>query len=566
MPIALLVVQAIYTTATLMSVVLSIVLWQKRDNRPARTLFVATVFAGIWAIGLLLQTTTGRSWGAVVNRGMFIAISIVPAAGLVFALEFTGRENLVTRRTLGLLAVHPLFVTIFVLFDPGGLFFGPYVESTNAVGYEHDVGTAFWIHIAYSYLLVAGTAVILLEFLFRAEQTLYRMQALLLVAGIVVPLPMNGVFLFEIVNFDTTVLGFVSTFTLWTIAIVRYRLTDLRPIARDKIVDTVRDGVFVVDTEDRIIDNNPAARRVEWLDYEGSLVGDDFTELFQGTSELERRYTEMTASLDTSEQTLSYENRYIHFRVSPIMDARNRHVGWVILAQDITDRQNRQEELALLKDLQSRFLRHNLRNELNIVQTYTELLVDEDDPEQVENAQAVMDATERLLEWGDEAKAIDQLLETNDRVTREITGEIEEIVERVQAEFPDVSFEVTLPAEATVVCVPQAPRAIESVIDNAARYNDSENPRIEVVVTTETDQVQIRVTDNGPGLEFTEVETIRNREETALNHSSGFGLWLVDWVIEKSNGDLSFETDNGTIVELCFETPGAKKSGSTDER
>jgi hypothetical protein len=42
--------------------------------------------------------------------------------------------------------------------------------------------------------------------------------------------------------------------------------------------------------------------------------------------------------------------------------------------------------------------------------------------------------------------------------------------------------------------------------------------------------------------------------ESQLEHLSGFGLWLVNWVLSVSGGSLAFEDNNprGTVVRLAL--------------
>ena len=46
-----------------------------------------------------------------------------------------------------------------------------------------------------------------------------------------------------------------------------------------------------------------------------------------------------------------------------------------------------------------------------------------------------------------------------------------------------------------------------------------------------------------------ELEALFTRLESALEHGSGAGLWPTDWLVELSDGDLTFGvTDAGSVV------------------
>jgi signal transduction histidine kinase len=40
------------------------------------------------------------------------------------------------------------------------------------------------------------------------------------------------------------------------------------------------------------------------------------------------------------------------------------------------------------------------------------------------------------------------------------------------------------------------------------------------------------------------------KAETALDHGSGLGLWIVKWVVERSEGTIDFRNEDGACIEL----------------
>jgi|GEM_PF-980840 cell division inhibitor SulA len=60
-------------------------------------------------------------------------------------------------------------------------------------------------------------------------------------------------------------------------------------------------------------------------------------------------------------------------------------------------------------------------------------------------------------------------------------------------------------------------------------------------------------------LETAEQTATVEANETALEHGSGLGLWLVYWLAEKSEADLEFDDSKrgGSAVSIIFRTPAA---------
>ena len=75
---------------------------------------------------------------------------------------------------------------------------------------------------------------------------------------------------------------------------------------------------------------------------------------------------------------------------------------------------------------------------------------------------------------------------------------------------------------------------------------------------SETDTIVIEIADDGPGIPDAEIQPLEAGRETPLEHTSGLGLWLSQWIISLSGGTLSFEENDprGTIARIDLERAG----------
>jgi signal transduction histidine kinase len=93
--------------------------------------------------------------------------------------------------------------------------------------------------------------------------------------------------------------------------------------------------------------------------------------------------------------------------------------------------------------------------------------------------------------------------------------------------------------------------AVDNVVDNAVEHADRSDPRLDVAITVDDDSVVVRFADNGPGIPEQELSVLESDEETQLEHLSGLGLWLVNWVLENTDGEATFEsTASGSVVRF----------------
>src|SRR6266511_439847 len=86
-----------------------------------------------------------------------------------------------------------------------------------------------------------------------------------LVAALILPFLFNILYNFNIGPFgrvDLTAFAFVLAVVVVVWGIFRLRLLDIVPVARSRIVETMQDGVVVLDAYQRIVDLNPAAQSI----------------------------------------------------------------------------------------------------------------------------------------------------------------------------------------------------------------------------------------------------------------------------------------------------------------
>lgn len=215
----------------------------------------------------------------------------------------------------------------------------------------------------------------------------------------------------------------------------------------------------------------------------------------------------------------------------------------------------RREQMLLVHN---RILRHNLRNELNVIEGHAAQLEATTEGKDCEAARTIQRATTDLLELADRARTTERLLERSvtDREPIDIVGTLEESIERLHDEYPDVEVHLDAPKTASVVGGPELVVAFDELLENVGQHA-GETARVDISVHTEADTVRVLIADDGPGIPAATIERISGSTEISpVNHARGIGLWLVDWTVSLYDGSLEFLTDEsgtGTVVELTFE-------------
>lgn len=264
----------------------------------------------------------------------------------------------------------------------------------------------------------------------------------------------------------------------------------------------------------------------------------------------------------------------VDMSIRAIHDDHGDVEGFVVVLNDITERiqyeqelERREEELDLLRQIITRYLRHNLRNDLNVILGYGEMLVSDEtlSERQVQMAAKMVEMAERLLEKSDTARQYSRLLEQDSELSpNDLSAVVNRSVQKVSKQYPDVVFDVDVPESCTIRSRAGIQDAIEELILNATKHNDATSPHVHIQLR-DSKGARLVIEDNGSGISEFELETLERGKETPLLHSQGIGLWLSKWVIESVDGQLSFDRlDSGTRVTVEFPAPERVGSSGLD--
>ncbi len=198
-------------------------------------------------------------------KAQYISIGLIPVFWFYFALHYTSTH--LPPKLIRWLFIEPglLLATVWTNEWHGLWWTATRPIHVNGFLYvTFDRSLLFGIHVIYSYLLLGAGAWMLIRFSHRAAR-LYRGQALLLVVAALLPwlgnlLYINGwgptPFL------DLTPSAFALSSVSLVIAIFYYRLNTLTPVHPLAILDSMTDGVVVLDQSDRIVHLNQQAARM----------------------------------------------------------------------------------------------------------------------------------------------------------------------------------------------------------------------------------------------------------------------------------------------------------------
>jgi signal transduction histidine kinase len=215
----------------------------------------------------------------------------------------------------------------------------------------------------------------------------------------------------------------------------------------------------------------------------------------------------------------------------------------------------RLEERSSMVTVLNRILRHNVRNDVNIIAGRTQSVAEDVDDERLrEELDTVRRTALKLSDISDRTQRIKQLLVDRGAETTSLrlADALEAPLEEVRAEAPESTIRVDVPADVVVGASETLPLAIADVVEQIIVASDGPvSVDIDGTPTgTERDgqSVTLAVSDDGAGIPKMDVLAVERGEETPLNHAEGLALWCLKWTVDTTAGDLDVDPEGATVA------------------
>ena len=254
--------------AGILSFFTAIRLWKLRTSPGAVPLSLLFISIAIWSIGSTFETIfTEIDLKIIFVQIQYLGISWTTVFWLLFCLRYTNRQRLTTLNFFMVFSWVPIATMILAFTNQYHNLLWSNLDLNLVRGISvlaQERGVWFWVNAAYSHGLYLAGLFLLIQNYFRTPFGLRQQTLLIILAGFV-PGIINYITLstgnpFPLLNL--TALSFVFMGLMIVFVVYYHRLLDIIPIARDTTIENMRDGIIVIDLNDRIIDINPAGEKI----------------------------------------------------------------------------------------------------------------------------------------------------------------------------------------------------------------------------------------------------------------------------------------------------------------
>jgi PAS domain S-box-containing protein len=342
----------LYALTVAISLISAFIAFQHRNVSGGWTLTILLIFTAWWSLGGVFESSSipvGNKffW----SKAEYFGGVNVPVLFLLLAVFYTHPNLILKKSWIAALFIVPA-ITFFAAvtndwhhliwtgYDPGP-------AGSYQIIYRH--GVWFWTgFIGYSYLMLVLSTIVLGNSLFQYK-SIFRYQASAIMLSAILPWTGNILYLLHLnplPGLDLTRIAFSGSGIILVFAMERFRLLDLTPRARALLLETMSDGLLVIDSSRRIVDINPAARSLLEISKDDQVIG-------RKVSYLESSHGRLITSIimeNGKDKVYYFSPRYIEITITPLFNKKEKLSGLCISMHDITDLKEKENAVRLSEE------------------------------------------------------------------------------------------------------------------------------------------------------------------------------------------------------------------------
>jgi diguanylate cyclase (GGDEF)-like protein len=315
----------------------------------------------LWTVAYVLELASADLSAKVLWANVqFIGATVLPLVWFLAMRSAVGARPLPHWALAGLgSAGAAILAGIFI--NPGSLFRGhPALDTSGSIAFmAADYGPLYyfiWAPFAWS-LLIASLVVLARGF--RRGRGLVRWRSRLLFLATLLPMVAGALYSGGVLpwrNFNPAMASLSVSCLLCAVALLRYRLLQLTPLARDAVIEQLADGIVVSDAGGLVTDFNAAASAI-LPELTPQALGMPLADLLAGREGFAHSYGAARVAaprdgsqperddIDEESTTLAVQDRggaaalrYYSLRVAPVRRRNGRRIGEALVLHDVTRR------------------------------------------------------------------------------------------------------------------------------------------------------------------------------------------------------------------------------------
>nr|WP_121271261.1 histidine kinase N-terminal 7TM domain-containing protein [Pedobacter schmidteae] len=541
----------------------------------------------VWSLGygLELASNTLSLMRFFINIE-YIGITTLPVNWFLFCLHLSGRESWYKKKlNLGVLLSISLITVLLVWTNEY------HHLQYRSISVDHtgpfpmlilEPGIWYRCFTVFFYILLALGSYLILR-TFRKADPIYKRQNYTIFFAALIPWLVNLAYLLglrPLDNLDLTPFAFIVAIFLISVAIYRFKLFDILPVAGEKVLDLIQDGYLVLDGQHRIIDYNLAFKNYLTDEQKHNIIGTQIETLFPKQEQFlafiqNQKSGKIEMKLKVGRNTFDLEANIMYLNENQL-----NNEATVIKLQDLTAAKEearksklQTEELKKLNNLKDKIfsiIAHDLRGPLvNLSEVLKMVNTDMISPDEFKSLSPKLsrdilyttDLLENILHWSRsqlKGYGINQVqFELRNMIINEVNYHLPSAAIKNIHILHDVFPGLIVYADMLMIQI-----VVRNILNNSIKFcNDGCEISINAVYTNR--RIMLCIEDNGKGMSAEALEMLStgasvSTRGTMNEKGTGLGLVICKDFMERNNGKMQITSELGKGTKFYLYLPVAE--------
>lgn len=560
----------------------------KRGGKAVKWFSLMMISNSIWSAAYGLELASGSlSQIKFFINIEYLGIATLPLNWFLFCLHFCGKECWYKKPlNVFLLLIIPTITILMVWTNKfHHLHYKEIVIDTTGPFPMAGITTGIWYQIFTIYfyiLLIIGCYLILAKF--KTSDQVYKRQNYSIIIAASIPWVANIAYLLgfrPLGHIDATPFAFIITCFFILIGIYRFKLFDIIPIAREKVLELMQDGFLVLDQKNRIIDFNKSI--INYINNSNQeLVGTNISQIFPNQEKfLEKIYSNKPGKIEL-EVVKNEKVLYLEADILFLYENKINNDFSIIKLQDLTEIKNdaiiakqQSTELERLNELKDRIfsiISHDLRGPLVNLSEVLKMIANDQItiaefksllPTLSKDIIYTTDLLENILHWSRSQLKGFGINKEFFNLRNLVKNEIDYHLPAAELKKIKIIHDV-FPNEIVFADMLMIQIVVRNIINNAIKFCDL-NCEVKITAVYQKDKtLKLCISDNGIGIKKEILEKLFNKENistrgTLNEKGTGLGLLVCKEFMIKNDGKLEVTSVEGKGAEFSIYIPTTYK-------
>ncbi|HMZ08137.1 MAG TPA: histidine kinase N-terminal 7TM domain-containing protein [Anaerolineales bacterium] len=327
--------------------------WTWRKARSATAFFWYASGQTLYMVGTILETVSPS-----LNMKLFwesyqgVVGSLAIIAFPVFIIQYTEFDLKNYKRLFALTLIFPFLFSILSLTEGYHdlIYVNPRLINRGFFpALIYDYSPVFIIYTIYIYFIFLTGCLILVRKMMQPH-SLYRRQALVILAGLTLPMIGSAFSLLDIFiasQRDASPFTIAIGNLLLTWGLFRFRIFKVTPIARDNVFEALVDPVVILDKKNNVVDINTSM--LDLLDKRADeVIGVSAKAVFEDFPIPIKMYTDVSYARAETSFEINGKHIYYELTIWPLYNSKKEMTGRIYISHDITAMKELESELRKL--------------------------------------------------------------------------------------------------------------------------------------------------------------------------------------------------------------------------